>query len=234
MPQPKRRFSYGETNRNFWRDSAIFSLVVLLLILLAGCGYGGLPDASPQEPNEVSLNPADWYILHGAGMPAHPSTDSEGAWSFDFPNVQAGGAVSYVETPFNATKTPQSVTIVFRVDSDDAQYVVLDPTDIPPATCRLMIEEQNDDFSDPNGRWWADASIYNLGSEDGQTLTFTVPMTSDQWTNVDGQNNAQAFSDFLRNIGWVGVTFGGQYFAGHGVAISGGSATYTLIGYTVN
>ena len=210
------------------------SLALWLLICLVACGFAGPPNISPQEDNVVSLDPENWYILYSAGMPPHPSADTAGAWSFEFPSSETGGHVNYVETPFQATTTPQSVTITFRVESDAPQYRVLDSRDHPPATVRLFFEQQGDNLSDPNGRWWADASIYNLGSQDGQTLTFTVPFTSDRWGNVIGQFDAQAFSAALKNIGWVGMTFGGQFFAGHGVALTGGSAKYILIDYHVN
>ncbi len=214
-------------------------LGVGLLAVLTGCGAtggstGGVPNIRPQEPNVVSLDPKNWYILYSAGMPPHPSADSEGAWSFEFPSSETGGHVNYVQTPFNATMTLNSVSITFRVESNSPQYVVIDPTDRPPATTRLFFEQQNDDLINPNGRWWADASIYNLGSQDWQMITFTVPLTSDQWTNVDGQHDSQAFAAALKNIGWVGMTFGGQYFAGHGVALSSGSAKYVLFSYSVN
>jgi hypothetical protein len=166
-------------------------------------------------------------------MPPHPATDMEGAWSFEFPSSETGGLVAYVQTPFTATMPPNNVTVTFEVESDSPQYVVVDPNDHPPATVRLFFEQQDDDLSNPNGRWWANASVYDLGSQDGQTLTFDVPLTSDQWTNVNGQQDAQAFSAALKNIGWVGMTFGGQYYAGHGVAISSGTAKYILIDYTV-
>jgi len=212
----------------------LMSLVLLLLSCLVGCGGAGAPNIRPQEPNVVSLDPQNWYIYYSARMPPHPSADDDGAWSFQFPSSETGGHVNYVQTPFDATKTPQSVTITFRVESDEPQYAVVDLDDNLPATVRLFFEQQNDDLSDPNGRWWAYASVYDLGSQDGQTLTFTVPFTSDQWSNVDGQFNAEAFSAALQNIGWVGMTFGGQKFAGHGVAISSGSAKYVLIAYGVN
>ncbi len=167
-------------------------------------------------------------------MPPHPSTDADGVWSFQFPNSATGGHANYVETPFSATTAPQSVTVTFEVESEAAQYVVIDPTDKLPATVRIFFERQDDDLSNPNGRWWAQASMYDLGSEDGQILALTVPFTSDQWANVDGHQDPQAFSAALKNIGWVGMTFGGQYFAGHGVAISSGSAKYILIDYRVN
>lgn len=216
------------------------SLAVCLLISSMGCGFtgstgpAGPPNIRPEEPNVVSLDPDNWYIFYSAGMPAHPAPDPEGAWSFDFPSSETGGHVNYVETPFNATTALHNVTVTFLVEDNAAQYVVTDTTDHLPATCRLLIEQQNDNLSNPNGRWWAQASMYDLGSQDNQILTISVPLTSDQWTNVEGQYDAQAFSQALENIGWVGVTFGGQYFAGHGVSVSSGSAKYILIDYSIN
>jgi hypothetical protein len=61
-----------------------------------------------------------------------------------------------------------------------------------------------------------------------------VPVTFYQWTNVDGQQDALAFSAALENIGWIGVTFGGQDFAGHGVALVSGTAKFILIDYKVD
>lgn len=215
----------------------ILPLVLSFLGCLTGCGLvgsQGVPVIQPQVPNVVSLDPQNWYIYYSAGMPAHPSTDADGAWSFEFPSSENGGHVNYVQTPFNATTSPSGVTITFKVESAGAQYQVTDPSDKLPATVRLFFEQQGDDLSNPNGRWWAQASMYDLGSQDGQTLTVAVPLTSDQWSNVNGQSDAQAFSAALKNVGWVGMTFGGQYFAGHGVSLNAGSAKYVLINYSVN
>jgi len=220
-----------------WLALVVHGFAVCLLISSMGCGLTGPtgpPNVRPQEPNMVSVDPDNWYIFYSAGMPAHPAADPDGAWSFDFPSFEAGGHVNYVETPFNATTTLHNVTITFQVENDSAQYVVIDTSDHLPATFRLLIEKQNDDLSDPNGRWWAQASMYDLGSQDNQILTISVPLTSDQWTNVVGQRDDRAFSQTLANIGWVGLTFGGQYFAGHGVAIRSGNAKYVLIDYAIN
>lgn len=213
------------------------ALVILIAsVCWMGCGwYGGssLPNVQPAQPNVVSLQPKDWYIFYGSGMPAHPASDPDGAWSIELPSSQTGGHLNYVETPFAATVPLHSVTVVFEVESNSPQYVVVDPSDHLPATCRLMIEQKTDDMADPNGRWWANSSIYNLGSQDGQILTINIPLTPNLWTNVNGQQSATAFAAALSNIGWVGVTFGGQYFAGHGVAISSGTAKYVLINYSI-
>lgn len=205
------------------------------LMYLVGCAYVQAPPSiPPQEPNVVSLVPQNWYTYYSAGVPANPSPDGGGAWSFEFPSAGAGGHVNYVQTPFNATTTLHNVTLTFRVESSAPQYEVLDATDIPPATMHLFIEQRGDDLSDPNGRWWAQAGGYNLGSQDNETITLSVPLTSDQWTNVYGKYNPDEFPAALNNIGWIGMTFGGQYFWGHGVALSGGSAKFILIDFQVN
>jgi len=185
-------------------------------------------------PNGVSLDPQLWYILNSAGVPLHPSADSEGAWSFKFPSSEAGGHVNYVVTPFNTTTTLHSLTITFKIESDAPQYDVLDPTDIPPATFHLYFEQRGEEFFGANGRWWAYAGGYNLGSQDGQTLKITVPLTADQWSNVYGKHDQNAFYTALANAGSIGVTCGGQYFWGHGVALTSGSAKFILVDFRVN
>ena len=58
--------------------------------------------------------------------------------------------------------------------------------------------------------------LYNLGSKDNTIVSFSVPLTPDQWSNVYGQRDSKSFYAALANVGWIGVTFGGQYFWGHG------------------
>ena len=212
---------------------------IMLLSNLAGCGllYRGVtppPGIPPQMPNVVSLDPQNWYTYYSAGIPLHPSVEAGGAWSFEFPSTAAGGHVNSVQTPFRATTPLHNVSITFKVESNAPQYSVLDPRDIPPATVHVFFEQQGDDLSNPDGRWWAQASIYNLGSQDNTAITFVLPLTSDQWTNVVGQYNAQTFYPALANVGWIGVTFGGQYFWAHGVALGGGTAKFVLLDFHVN
>src|ERR1700687_24135 len=114
------------------------------LSCLMGCGLlAPPPDIRPQDPNVVSLDPNNWYIYYSAGMPLHPSADSEGAWSFEIPTIKTGH-VNYVQTPFNATTTLNSVSITFKSDSATPVYDVLDPSDIPPATFHLFFEQRDD------------------------------------------------------------------------------------------
>jgi hypothetical protein len=48
---------------------------------------------------------------------------------------------------------------------------------------------------------------------------------------LDGKQDPQVLSEALNNVGWIGMTFGGQLYAGHGVAINGGSSKYVLIDF---
>lgn len=200
-------------------------LTLAVALLASGCAP--VPNIAPKAPNVVSLDPWDWYIFHSHDMPMHPIHAQDGAWALPFPSDD--GHVNYVQTPFNATEVLHNVTIVFRMESDAPQYRVLDPTDHPPATVHLFFEQKNDDLRDPNGRWWATWSHYDLGSQDNTTIRFVIPLTPDQWTNVHGERDAQAFYASLANVGWIGITFGGQFFFGHGVALTGGNARYVLV-----
>jgi len=212
----------------------IQGLLLGLTTCVAGCGIQPPPSIRPGEANVASLDPQNWYIFYSSGVPLHPSADPTGAWSFEFPSTGTGGHVNYIQTPFNVTAIPDSVTITFRIENNRAQYAVNDPTDILPATIHVFFEQQNDNLRDPNGRWWATASKYNLGSQDNTTITFTVPLTPDQWSNVYGQRDSSSFYAALSNVGWIGMTCGGQYFFGHGVGLSSGSAKYVLAGLKVN
>lgn len=71
-------------------------------------------------------------------------------------------------------------------------------------------------------------------SQDNSTVTITEPFTPDHWANVEGQSDPNSFNTAIGNIGWIGVTFGGQFFFANGVALTGGSAKYILIDFSVN
>lgn len=212
------------------------TFLFLSLALTLSCARSGsdLPQVKPQDPNVISLEPQHWDFLYSNEVGPHPSNDPEGAWSFEFPqwNQAKGsqGHVNYLQTPFEATTKPSFVTITFKVESTKPQYVVFG--DKLPATFELFFEQKNAKLSEENGRWWAPASKYDLGPDDEVRL-ISVPLTPDHWTNVNGKQDAKAFAAALANVGWFGLTFGGQSFAGHGVALNSGRAKFILIDYEV-
>ena len=210
------------------------ALLLLLAVCLCGCASSYHMDAAPQTMNAVSLKPQDWQFFYGADLGTSPAASTQGAWAFQLPDQP--GAVDYLETPFQTTKTPASITITFEVDSTEPQYNgAVDPTDTNPAHFHLFFERKDDgSLSNPEYRWWCGQSGYQLGSNDNHVLTITCPLTYDHWTDVYGQQDAAGFKDALNNVAWVGLTFGGNNYFGHGVDLTGGQAQFVLINYQVN
>ena len=60
----------------------------------------------------------------------------------------------------------------------------------------------------------------------------TVPLTTGSWVDVLGHDNSANFPMFVaaeQNVAYIGMTFGGGCFDGHGIAVKNGSANFTLI-----
>jgi len=127
--------------------------------------------------------------------------------------------------------------VTFSIDaSSDAVYNAAiyssrnNSTDTNPATFHLFLERAGDDLTKEYYRWWADTT-YVFGSADNQTITIVVPLTGDHWTDVFGRYDEAEFATALRDLAYVGLTFGGHNFAGHGVQMTRGSARFILLDY---
>ncbi len=187
----------------------------------------------PAQVGSISLNPQSWYILYGKNMPDHPLPSSTGAWSITLPATP--GSIKYVQTPYFSSSLPTEVSITFQINSSSGAVYngEVDPAAVDPATFHLFLERHGDDFRHEYYRWWACSNGYVLGSKDNSVITFEVPLTADKWTSVYGHHNSAEFANTLKNLAWVGMTFGGENFLGHGVNMLGGSATFTLVDFRV-
>jgi hypothetical protein len=150
----------------------------------------------------------------------------------------SGSSVNYLYTkPTLALTQGQNFTLNYSIDGT-ATFGVADPKDVPPAAIRLFIWEAGDNLSGVGAyayyRWWCSSRI-NLTFGDNQS--FSCVIDGAKWTSVFGKSgtNSEAsqagFAQALKNAAYVGVTFGGQMFAGHGVWMTSGSATFTIKGY---
>jgi hypothetical protein len=150
-----------------------------------------------------------------------------------FPNTP--GSVHYVQTPFRATSAHQKISITFRISSSsDAVYNGrVDPDAWDPATFHVFLERRGDDLTKEYFRWWAAEGVYVLGSQDNSVVTIEIPLSADKWISVFGHHNEAEFSNTLKDLGWVGITFGGSNFYGHGVNMRSGVSTFTLLDYRV-
>ena len=130
-----------------------------------------------------------------------------------------------------------------------------DPSNGPgiPANCRMYFSTG---FSDAGGlfnesaggRWWSPtATVYLVPGT--YNFSISAPISS-TWTNVygasstsqsltydPGNNNyyvpSQAFKQAIANPSEVGLTCGGGYFYGHGVATTQGTAILTLSSFYI-
>lgn len=192
-------------------------IILLLALLLAwGCG-GGTPSWT------------GWFVKYGT---VQLSPSPNGLWQFQFP--QEPGYMGYVLEPIGPLEPNQTITATFALaESTDAEFWEYGPGAILPATVHLMIEIQNDDMQEPYGRFWFDAQASQALLQSG-TISLTAPLDWQQWSGVYGQKNQAAFLSALQNVGYVGLTFGGVNFWGHGAGMAQGEATFALVSFEIN
>ena len=222
-------------------------LVVFGLVMATGCGSANERSSSA---NKQPSTPG-WRIQYSPSMPADPTAGGPGVWYLDFPtDPNYPGCIlnsncdslNYVTTSYSGP-APNSVSMTFQILTTGAptfNYAMdSDNTCTTPATVRLFLERRNDNFSAEFYRWWANPTAYDLQPTSGN-MTLTVPLAPDQWSSVYGKaGNYDAtaragFQDAVTDLERVGMTFGGGCFFGHGVNVSGGTARFVLIDYTVS
>jgi hypothetical protein len=208
------------------KGTGILLLAGMMIAGMAGCvgSFGPTPAA-----NAVDMDAAHWNLLYGSGTPSHPAAAQTG-WQFDLP--AAPGSVQYVLVPFNATEdlTGKTLTITFRMASNKPVYSAnVETGESGPPSFHLFIEHLNDDFTNPNYRWWCADGGYTLGGQDNQTITLSCPLTYTSWSSVYNLVDQAKFTETLNHLGEVGVTFGGTGGWGHGVNLLGGSAQFQVL-----
>jgi hypothetical protein len=195
----------------------------LMLLCLAACGDNSTP------PARIPTN--NWVMSYSQGTAL--SVAAGELWQFDFPAYP--GHVNMV-TKSTGALTGQQLTAVFEEDeSGPIWFWAFDAGNTcnpgsPPQT-HLYFQRAGDDMSGVGGmqyyRWWSRGiDITPVASN-----TVTIGLDPSVWTSVFGQPgtaNPTMFAAALANAANVGLVFGGGCFAGHGVAVKGGSATFKL------
>jgi hypothetical protein len=206
------------------KNEFMIALYLSVIVLMSACSiFGGTARSSSTIP----IPSAGQWVDFGRNEP----TISSGAFTFPGP----GGVAGYFYTkPPASIAQGQTVTLVYSIAGSTPVWGVSDTNDMPPATIHLFLWRGGDDLS-CNGvmasyRFWAPSGV-TLKLGDDQTLTFVLDPSV--WTNCYGQHDTSGFAGALENAMGIGFTFGGQNFFGHGVYLSGGSATFKVNSYTV-
>jgi hypothetical protein len=186
---------------------------------------------------------ATWILRADANKGTAPAL-SGGA--FDFPvcamitnpadgKLYAPCRAGYVETPLQANIANMGViTLNYTITGDNPVFTKQTNTDNTcdgPAAVRLWLHIANDPgLANMNGRWFSvPQTELRLGP--GALVVNLVDLA--QWTPIYPPGNAGLFSVIKANIGGVGFGFGGGCFAMHGVAVTSGSAKFTLERYKI-
>jgi hypothetical protein len=218
------------------------SLFLSCLLVMAGAMHVAVAQ-------NVSLSPADWIFRGSPGMGLHPVA-APGGWKFDFPshsrsqcNVSICSQVHYLTTALTKPMASTS-SISMTLSITASPGIVFDYHTEASNTCprsasvRLYFQQQGDDLTMAAAtyRWWSNPSSFVLAPTD-EPIRLSVPLRGDKWTDVNGMTGVQqpnGFAAALAHPANVGLTFGGGCFFGHGVFIDGGTATFTMTGFSID
>ena len=225
----------GKKASSRWRRAAIsecrFQTLAQLLAVAVIAGF-----CESAAANQISLLPEVWEIRFSYDMPNRPYAHGPG-WAFDFPigsNCSAKNGcpgVHYITTKYITPIPAHAVLILsFEIEADSSSVFNFklekdNACDGAPASVRAILQRADDDLYGASNRFWSNPASVVLAPGEH---TMTVELSLDQWTNVEGERSESGFAEILKNMGNIGVTFGGGCFFGHGVNVSGGGARFIM------
>jgi hypothetical protein len=210
--------------------------IIWLAFLLAVSSSNATPPVA-----QVSMIADDWTFQYSANVPVSPSPAPVG-WQFEFPS-QNGVHYLVTRSPILKGKTSLILSGTVTVAPDATILHVPEPSSPSsngPASCHVYFQEYGDNLSGRGRyayyRWWSHADVITLVSG---TFSITTGFDPSQWSSVFGEfANASAaarsgWGKALAKPQWIGITCGGGSFFGHGVYVSGGSATFAMTNFAV-
>lgn len=205
----------------------VLNLLIATLFLF-GCGGGSTPSYIKNIPL------SGWQVSFSKGV-------GQDGVTLDVPQVPVGKdcsnrncpSLNYFWKKVNGKIKPGSglyIDFVIKAPSATWNYKLEPNNNCPsPARVSFIIQHEDDDMQRANGRFWAKSRVVlNHG-----THLLYAKMDRKNFINVYGKTPTDsAWKSMLNNPGRVGVTFGGGCFYGHGVNVSGGTATFQLKRFT--
>ncbi len=227
MTKPCRSYSY--------QGFALAALLVTLLMVWLTSSGDGANNPEPGRYNIPVTGVGQWANF-GTGTGTRKlsiTKTADGTWSFAIPAKRSGSSANYVYTKPALLAAGQTITLRFSVDGD-ATFGNADSKDTGTPSLHLFIWEAGDDLSGQGAfgyyRWWCSSGVA-LKVGDNQTISCVVNPAN--WLSVFGENGANSaaaqagFAKAVRNVAYVGFTFGGSFF-GHGVWTTTGAARFVI------
>ena len=150
-----------------------------------------------------------------------------------YPVTQINGKFAEAQSLTLTVQVATTGKPVFGYDSE------MDNTCATPATIRPYFQSGAllSTNADGSNRWWSSPDYVVLANG---IATIRVPLEPQYWSDTwgaFGNSSTTAENEFataISNVNWIGVTLGGGCFYGHGVNVSGGTATISVTSYSVN
>jgi hypothetical protein len=201
--------------------------------------------AMGQDITPIKLKPGKWFIdpTIDGGSKAQPYKAGGGlAFAFPespYPDPNATHPwYGYLVRPWSAPITGSSLVItVSLIGSPVAEFNYqsesFNTCDSPAAMYPYF---QSGDLYNATGgnRWWCQPSKLVLSSAlNAGYVTLNVPLDPALWSDTYGRSGdtVSGFSDTLAHPTWIGVTFGGGCFFGHGVNSYNGQVELQVVDF---
>lgn len=179
-------------------------------------------------------DPGDWdfgptvggklYSYDEDGRPISMRRTGDGDLAFDIPG--SPGQVDYLTAGGFDLRRFDGLRLVYGLEGRGTVKPVGDS--YVTARVRLFFQRQGDDWTGrgrfEHYRWWSVAFGELVEAE---RVVIQAELHHSLWTSVYGQTDRSSFEDAMRECRAVGMTFGGTY-AGHGVRVRDGNATFVL------
>ena len=206
---------------------------------------------NPNPPIKFSLLNTDWM---GINQPANRAprlydyqanlfNDANQKLFFDFPvmpNDSCGDSSSCNSQNYLYTKRVPldlsrggalTITINIVTTGNPVFQYYVEPgnprSNIASGAFRFLIWSGNQNPND-GYRWWGATELVGLSAG---RKTMSIPLDPVNWSGVMGlRGNVDIanWNNAIRNVSSIGLTFGGNYFFGHGVYVTGGTARFTI------
>jgi len=211
-------------------------VTVILSIAVATCASPAAPQRTGERETTSATPQSAWKLFYSSG-----TTLSEAAGGLPVITMPTSGTANMLTKAWSGSAAGSTLHLTIQVDTTGTPLFHLaqgpEPTCRTPPSARPYLEAVGWEAMPPpypSMRWWSRQAFVALAQ--AGTFSIDVPLTPDRWSGVSGQLAAQdatSQSWFAQIVtasvpARAGLVFGGGCSYGHGLYVSGGSATLTV------
>ena len=220
-------------------------LYLAVLLVLSACGSptsadggGSMQSNLDKATTDLNGNPSQWSLFYSTGSTL--TLNSLGQPVITFP-TNSRDSVNMLTTAWTGSSVGRTLYLTIQMNASPSTVFNLaqgpEPTCNTPPSVRPYMQAngwESGPRDDTSMRWWSRQGFVPLVT--AGTFSIAVPLTPDRWGGVSGQL-ANSSDLALRWFEWIvqavppsriGLVFGGGCSYGHGLYVSGGTATLTV------